>query len=363
MMMRKLIGVLTASVLAATVLASPADAQRPDEQRVNVTEFNGETVNGARASLARTETGVNMKISTKVGGQLYDLFAGPLGAAWEKGDATTAWFVVFNNPGECTPNPGETVPICGEDDVQDAAIAAQANQTPPAAGVGVHFATGHVAESRRWKATASLPEGDETGMVFGSALVDSMTAEVHVVVRSHGSAADLVGVEHTLLVEEGHLGTVDGPNPDLYDRAPLACPIHGAGVVELRSSVLLAGVGMGVELQDGEIRNEAGRRPDRADRDRMIAAEGDRQNPSLDQLGNSVIDSISELLRRTIKIHRIEGGYAPPAGLDSGHHVVELDMVGGLENRFGSAGRAFFPGGGIVIRNRKDCRLRRMNVG
>ena len=202
--MRKLIGVLTASVLAATVLASPATAKRPDKQTVNVTEFNGDTVNGARASLARTDTGVSMEISTKVRGQLYDLFAGPLEAAWERGDATTAWFVVFNYPEVCSDG------VCGEDDVQDAAIAAQAGDPPPAAGVGVHFATGHVAESRRWKAAASLHEADETGMVLGVALSEPMTAEVHVVARSHGSAATLSSAELAAAISSLN-GGCEGP--------------------------------------------------------------------------------------------------------------------------------------------------------
>jgi hypothetical protein len=184
MIMRKLIGVLALSALAATVLASPASAGPPEKQTEAVNYFAGGAV--GEASLVRTNSGVSMRMSTTVDGQLFDLFAGPLAAEWEVGDATTNWFVVFNEPDECTPLPGGVVAVCGEDDVQNAAMGS------PAAGVGVHFATGHIAGSSKWRSAASLREGDESGMVFGYPLVDAMTAEIHIIARSHGPAANLV---------------------------------------------------------------------------------------------------------------------------------------------------------------------------
>jgi hypothetical protein len=186
MIMRKLIGVLALSALAATVLASPASAGPPEKQTEAVNYFGGGAVPDAEASLVRTNSGVSMRMSTTVDGQLFDLFAGPLGVDWEVGDATTNWFVVFNEPDECTPLPGGVVAVCGEDDVQNAAMGS------PAAGVGVHFATGHIAGSSKWRSAASLREGDVSGIVFGLPLVDAMTAEIHIVARSHGPAANLV---------------------------------------------------------------------------------------------------------------------------------------------------------------------------
>ena len=180
MIMRKLIGVLALSALAATVLASPASAGPPEKQTEAVNYFAGGAV--GEASLVRTNSGVSMRMSTTVDGQLFDLFAGPLpNTNWDVGDATTNWFVVFNNPDACT------APGCGEDDVQNAATGA--NNDPE---VGVHFATGHIAGSSRWRSAASLREGDESGMVFGYPLVDAMTAEIHIIARSHGPAANLV---------------------------------------------------------------------------------------------------------------------------------------------------------------------------
>lgn len=190
--MRKIFTVLAVAMLAAA-LAAPASAAPAIHQTVDVNEFNGDLATADGASLVRTDSGVSMRVSTTVGGQLFDLFAGPLGVDWEVGDATTNWFVVFNAPGECTDG------ACGEDDVQAAATGA--NNDPE---VGVHFATGHVVGSSRSSFAASLGEGDVSGLVFGYPLVDALTAEVHIVIRSHGPAANLVPGELG-----GALGTID----------------------------------------------------------------------------------------------------------------------------------------------------------
>ncbi len=116
----------------------------------------------------------------------------------------------------------------------------------------------------------------------------------------------------------------------------------------------LPGVGVGVELEDGQIGNEARRCPDRSDRDRVVATEGDRENSSLDQATDSLVDSIGKFLGGAIEIDRVEGRDAPATGFDTCHHIVELDMVRSLENRLWSAGRALFPGGGSVIGHGED---------
>jgi hypothetical protein len=182
MIMRKLIGVLAVSVMAATVLASPADAGPPDKDTVDVIEFSGAVVTEDGATLVRTDSGVSMRLSTTVGGELFDLFDGPLGVDWEVGDATTNWFVVFNNPGACSDG------VCGENDVQEAAMGFDNGSM-----VGVHFATGHIAGSSNWRSAASLSVGDDTGTGFGYPLLNAREAEIHVIVRSHGSMATLVG--------------------------------------------------------------------------------------------------------------------------------------------------------------------------
>jgi hypothetical protein len=177
--MRRFFALLSVTILAVA-LAAPASAEPAIHQTVDVNYFSGAPATADGASLIRTNSGVSARVSTTVGGQLFDLFAGPLGVDWEVGDATTNWFVVFNEPGECTGG------VCGEDDVRAAALGSDV------AKIGVHFATGHVAGSSNWRSAASLREGDLSGVFFGYPLLDARTAEIHVVIRSHGPAANLV---------------------------------------------------------------------------------------------------------------------------------------------------------------------------
>jgi hypothetical protein len=178
--MRRIFTLLSVAILAAALVA-PASAGPAIHQTVDVNDFSGTLVTADGASMIRTDSGVSMRVRTTVGRELFDLFDGALGEDWEVGDATTAWFVVFNDPDKCSDG------VCGENDVQDAAIGEDNGSE-----VGVHFATGHVAGSSRWRSAASLQEGDVSGMVFGLPLADARTAEIHVVIRSHGPAANLV---------------------------------------------------------------------------------------------------------------------------------------------------------------------------
>lgn len=143
-----------------------------------------------KASLKRNASGVTMNIKTAIGGELDELGV-PQGVDWESGDATTVWFVVFNDPSGCDGG-------CGADDV-DAIF----GDNP--ADAGVHFAAGHVANGSKFTTAGHLNEGDESGLLFGSALEDATAAEIHLVVRSHGPASTLTGQE---LAEALH--SVDG---------------------------------------------------------------------------------------------------------------------------------------------------------
>ena len=133
---------------------------------------------------------MSVAIETKVGGALFDLGT-PLGGKWKVGDATTMWFVTWNNPGGCTDG-------CGEDEILNFF---DTGDNP--AGVGIHYATGSVATSGRWNAAATLAEGDVARVLAGEALGNAETAEVHLVVRTHGRASyltadDLVAALTTL---------------------------------------------------------------------------------------------------------------------------------------------------------------------
>lgn len=48
-----------------------------------------------------------------------------------------------------------------------------------------------MAGASSWKAAGTLREGDDSGMLFGVPLQDAMTAEIHVIARSHGPMASI----------------------------------------------------------------------------------------------------------------------------------------------------------------------------
>lgn len=178
---RYLFAVATAAAL--TLVGTHAvDAAPARHQTSTVYEFIG-MADAGEASLTRTGSGVTMNVNTSIGGQL-DEFGTPLEAWWESGDATTVWFVVFSNPAGC-------VDGCGEDEV----LGFLGDMSSNPAQVGVHYATGKIATGTTFHAAGRLNEGDMSGVLFGMALQDAMTAEVHLIMHPHGPASALSGQE------------------------------------------------------------------------------------------------------------------------------------------------------------------------
>ncbi len=90
----------------------------------------------------------------------------------------TLWWVVFDAPENCS------APACGEDDVFDDALAGGPN-LPEVTILGA--ADGRIARrSGRTIFAGMLHRGDVSKAIFGDGLDNPMTAEVHLVVRSHG---------------------------------------------------------------------------------------------------------------------------------------------------------------------------------
>ena len=84
--------------------------------------------------------------------------------------AYTNWWVFFNDPSACVAIP------CGLGDLDTPAVMAS-----------ILFATGNVVGPPGTSAfAASASEGDTVGALFGPGLLNSRTAEVHLIVRSHG---------------------------------------------------------------------------------------------------------------------------------------------------------------------------------
>jgi hypothetical protein len=90
------------------------------------------------------------------------------------GDVYTLWWVIVNQPANCSGG------ACNLDDV----VPFPGNT---AAGVSLLYGAGHVIPtSGRGNFAAHLAVGDTTGAMFGPGLVDPLGAEIHLVLRTHG---------------------------------------------------------------------------------------------------------------------------------------------------------------------------------
>ena len=113
------------------------------------------------------------------------------------GDAYTVWWIVFNNPGACTPEVEAGPPVCGEDDIfTDTGL-----NIPQviAAGIGVGNATGNIAKADGTaEFGARLKQDDDSGahqILFPAGLAGDVLltaggndAEIHLVIQNHGKA-------------------------------------------------------------------------------------------------------------------------------------------------------------------------------
>lgn len=196
-------------VLIAFVV--PLTAQNPDEMEEPIVAVQNMLWNGtdtvvedAEAILTRMHHGISMSINT---------------TGLESGHVYTIWWVIFNSPENCSDG------VCGLNDVFLMDDEGQFILTddgllqPNAAGRETTQssslrATGNIGyEDGTSVFKAHLPIGDATDdIVFGSALLDSMGSEVHLIIRSHGA------IVPELLNEQ--LMTAWGGCPDKYDRTP-----------------------------------------------------------------------------------------------------------------------------------------------
>lgn len=180
--MTRRIGFATASILSAAValFALQGASAGEMETKTSVHLFkDASVVMGAEAALMRMDNGVAASLDT------VDLKAG---------DAVTMWWVVFNQPQNCSD--GE----CGENDVfnldENEAFILNGDGSPPlntagneAAQISIAYADGHVIDAGgKAMFRGALPVGDTTQALFGPGLVDPAKAEVHLVVRTHQQA-------------------------------------------------------------------------------------------------------------------------------------------------------------------------------
>ena len=154
-------------------------------------------VAGSSAKLTRNDGGVTLNLKTS------DL---------EAGAAYTVWWVIFNNPEECEVD-------CGLGDLSIEAVES-----------AVFYAAGHViGDNGKGNFSArlresTLPTGDDQVVLDNSGglgLIDSMAAEIHVVLRTHGEPIPGLVNEQLQSFNGGGCNTGE-PNEGLCDDVQFA---------------------------------------------------------------------------------------------------------------------------------------------
>lgn len=158
--LKKNIAGAVAVLVTLLASASPVIAVSSDRSVSDVHLFSdGSVVMEDGSMLNRTPNGVSATLQTK------DLPAG---------NGVTMWWVIFNNPEECTAGVGGF--RCGEGDLFN-----------PDVDASVVYAAGKfIGNSGKATFSSYLLEGDVSGAYFGPGLVDSSVADIHLVVRDHG---------------------------------------------------------------------------------------------------------------------------------------------------------------------------------
>jgi hypothetical protein len=142
-------------------VAAPAHHQTSDVYSID----DGTKVNDAAATLTRNDRGVTMRFHT---------------SELDPGATYTIWWIVFNNPEECSHGMGGDI-LCGEGDLLlfggDEAVHSS-----------VLFAAGHVVGKNgvgnfAGRLNVSNPSGE---VLFGPGLMNARDAEIHLVIRTHG---------------------------------------------------------------------------------------------------------------------------------------------------------------------------------
>jgi hypothetical protein len=199
-----IVGLLPASSLALAAQDGTPMAEPVTAVQVVISTKDESVIEDAEAILVRMEHGLSMTLDT---------------TGLVPGEAYTVWWVIFNLPENCSDD------LCGPDDVflvDDLGqfILDENGQWQPnfpgreAAQVSSLRADGRIAyEDGSALFKGHLPIGDTTDdVVFGPGLIYPMSAEVHLIVRTHGPA--IPGLTNEQLF------TAWGGCPDPTDRSP-----------------------------------------------------------------------------------------------------------------------------------------------
>jgi hypothetical protein len=194
-MMLLLLGVLAGSAMAQGKGGGPADRQSENVYWFDDGMPTADVAGDAR--LVRTDSGVSYNLRT---------------TGLTKGDATSVWWVIFNNPDQCAGD-------CGMPDLFDPAVAASV-QSGGGNMVGGSGNSTYASHLRLGETTNDHPvvHGDfGPPAVPNPGLTNPRGAEIHLVVRSHGPA--IPGMNHAMFnsfevgcTAETSGGAGEGPN-------------------------------------------------------------------------------------------------------------------------------------------------------
>lgn len=158
----KALAVLLLAVMMIGAQAATASAASAERDVTGVVTFTAPPVpvSGGWSALVRNGSGVSMTLRT---------------TGLTPGHAITVWWIVFNQPGNCTH--GAFGLRCGEADLFEAPVQAS-----------VLYAAGHIiGGSGTGNYGATLRTGDTGGSLFGPGLVNPWTADVHLILHDHGA--------------------------------------------------------------------------------------------------------------------------------------------------------------------------------
>lgn len=153
-----------AAVVSLAVIGSAGSAAADPGGRADVYRFaDGSQVAGAWSSLSTGPAGAKMTLQT---------------SELPAGHTVTVWWVIFNEPGNCSHpegalrcGPGD-LPIFGGDD---------------SAQTSVLYAAGHeIGAAGRASFSGRLAAGATTDALWGPGLVNQTGADIHLVVHDHG---------------------------------------------------------------------------------------------------------------------------------------------------------------------------------
>jgi hypothetical protein len=197
--------VSTALLLTTFVVPFAASAQEDKSSTNAVYEMaDGSEIPGSWSTVRAFDNGVMASLHT---------------ANLEPGSAYTVWWVIFNDPANCSNG------VCNMDDI----FVVDENGVPirdeslqrvldfealERAQVSIQYATGgYVRDSGEASVAASLGVGSVPGIVVGPGLVDPYESEVHLVVRTHGPKIDEL-FDDQILTFGGGCDPIDAPPCD-----------------------------------------------------------------------------------------------------------------------------------------------------